>query len=273
MLKLLKINYIRKELLSVINTYRNKNNVIYNQINLSQLYDLYVVDEDIEVESNLGVTQSANLNSNGALIKVDKENFRFTLKFIRKVNGEIVSLDSGLCFGRPFIEEISRVFFNTNKDGINVLEIGGKIYYVVPVGGNLKRHSRNLGEFTIEFESLSPYCYSPIYLNSIRILADNSPKETTITNRGNNTYAELCVKCVQAGTLIISNNGAELVINANAGDVIKVDGDTAEVSDYSKVSGNIKDTLSLRYGANNITLTTDGEFKVVFSHQCEMNLW
>lgn len=255
----------------MINTYGNKASIIYNGINLSQMYDLYVIDEDIEVESNLGVTQSANLNNN-ALIKVDKENFTFSLKFIRKINGKLASLD-GIYLGRPFIEEISRVFYNTGNDGINVLEIGGKVYYISPMTGTLTRHSRNLGEFKIEFESLSPYCYSPIYLNSCRILSDNSPKETSITNRGNDTYAELGVECVQAGALTLNNNGAELVINANTGDVIKVDGDTADVSDYSKVSGNIKDMLKLRYGANNITLsTTDGDFKVVFKHQFEMNL-
>lgn len=256
----------------MINTYGNKASVIYNGINLSQIYDLYVVDEDIEVENDLGVTQSANLN-NGALIKVDKENFTFTLKFIRKKNEKVVSLD-GMYLGRSFMEEISRVFYNTSKDGVNVLEVGGKVYYIIPMTGTLTRHSRNSGEFKIEFESLSPYCYSPIYLNSYRVLSDNSPKETTITNRGNNTYAELGVECVQTGVLAISNNGAELVINANAGDVIKVDGDTADVSDYSKVSGNIRDTLLLRYGANNIKLSAiDGDFKVVFKHQCEMNLW
>lgn len=253
----------------MINTYKNKN-VIYNGRNLSQLYDLYVVDEDIELESDLGTSQSANLN-NGALINVEKENFTFSLKFIRKVNGKLASLDT-MFLGRSFMEEITRVFFNTSKDGINILELGGKVYYVSPTSGSLKRYSRSVSEFTIEFESLSPYCYSPIYLNSYRVLYDNSPKETTITNRGNDTYAEIEIECVQAGTLTISNNGEELVINANAGDVIKVDGDTAEVSDYSKVAGNIKDTLLLRYGANNITLTTDVDFKVVFRYQCEYAL-
>ncbi len=127
MLKLLKINCIRKELRNLINTYKNKS-VIYNGRNLSQLYDLYVVDEDIEMESNLGVTQSANLN-NGALINVEKENFSFSLKFIRKVNGKVCSLDT-MFLGRSFLEEVTRVFFDTSKDGINILEIAGKIYYV-----------------------------------------------------------------------------------------------------------------------------------------------
>lgn len=254
----------------MINTYKNKNSIIYNGRNLSQLYDLYVVDEDMELESDLGTSQSANLN-NCALINIEKDTFTFSLKFIRKINGKIDSLDT-IYLGRPFIEEITRVFFNTSKDGINILEIGGKVYYVSPTSGSLKRYSRSVSEFTIEFESLSPYCYSPIMVNSIRVLSDNSPKETTITNRGNDTHAELEVECVQAGTLTISNNGAELFINSNAGDVIKVDGDTAEVSDYSKVAGNIRDSLMLVYGANNITLTTDGDFKVVIRWQTEMNL-
>ncbi len=269
MLKLLKINCIRKELRNLINTYKNKS-VIYNGRNLSQLYDLYVVDEDIEMESNLGVTQSANLN-NGALINVEKENFSFSLKFIRKVNGKVCSLDT-MFLGRSFLEEVTRVFFDTSKDGINILEIAGKIYYVSPTNGSLKRLSRSVGEFTIEFESLSPYCYSPIMLNSYRVNTDNSPKETTITNRGNDIYAEVSVECVQAGTLTITNNGAELTIDCNVGDAIKIDGDTAEVSDYSNVDGDIKSALSLRYGANNIALNTTGDFKVAFRYQCEMNL-
>ena len=254
----------------MINTYKNKSTIIYNGRNLSQLYDLYVVDEDIELESDLGVTQSANLN-NGALINVEKENFTFSLKFIRKINGKLASLDT-MFLGRTFMEEITRVFFNTSKDGINILEIGGKVYYVSTTGGTLKRYSRSVSEFMIEFESLSPYCYSPIYSSSIRILADNSPKEVNTTNRGNDTYAELGVECISSGGLTISNNGAELTIDCEAGDIIKVDGDTAEVSDYDKVSGNIKDVLKLRYGANNITLNTTGDFKVVFRYQYEYAL-
>lgn len=253
----------------MINTYKNKS-VIYNGRNLSQLYDLYVVDEDIEIESSLGVTQSANLN-NGALINLEKENFTFSLKFIRKINGKLASLDT-MHLGRPLMEEVTRVFYNTSRDGVNILELGGKVYYVSPTGGSLLRHSRNLGEFSIEFESLSPYCYSPIIVNSIRVLSDNSPKTVNIVNRGNDTYAEIEVECVQTGTLTLNNNGEELVINANAGDVIKVDGDTAEVSDYDKASGNIRGALGLRYGSNNITLNTTGDFKVVLRYQFEMNL-
>lgn len=256
----------------MINTYKNKS-IIYNGRNLSQLYDLYVVDEDIELESDLGTSQYANLN-NGALINVEKENFTFSLKFIRRVNGKLASLDT-MFLGRSFMEEVTRVFYDTGQDGINILEIGGKVYYVSPTGGTLKRYSRSLSEFTIEFESLSPYAYSPVMINSIRVLSDNSPKTVDIVNRGNDTYAEIEIECVQTGTLTISNNGEELVINSNAGDVIKVDGDTAEVSDYSKVAGNIRDSLMLVYGANNITLTTDttdGDFKVVFKYQYEYGL-
>ncbi|MFR1823080.1 MAG: hypothetical protein ACLSXJ_06905 [Clostridium saudiense] len=253
----------------MINTYKNKS-IIYNGRNLSQLYDLYVVDEDIELESDLGVTQSANLN-NGALINLEKDTFTFSLKFIRKINGKLASLD-GIYLGRSFIEEISRVFFDTSKDGVNILELGGRVYYVSPTSGTLKRYSRSVSEFTIEFESLSPYAYSPIMVSSIRVLSDNSPKTIEITNRGNDTYLELEVECVQTGTLTISNNGEELVINANAGDIAKVNGDTAEVSDYSKVAGNIRDSLMLIYGSNNVSISTDGDFKVVFRYQCEYAL-
>ena len=57
-------------MVNVINTYKNK--IIYNGRNLSQLYDLYLVDDDIEIESELGVSQSVNQN-NGALVNVDND--------------------------------------------------------------------------------------------------------------------------------------------------------------------------------------------------------
>lgn len=255
----------------MINTYKIKSNIIYNGTNLNQMYDLYVVDESTEMESGLGVVQSAKIN-NGALVGVEKENFTFNLKFIRKIDGEPASLD-GIYYGRTFLEEINRVFYNTSQGGVNILEIGGRIYYVIPIGGSLVRHSRNVGEFTISFESLSPYCYSPIQITPYRINKTNSPKTVDIINNGNTiNYAELCVECVQAGKLTVNNNNAELVINANVGDIITIDGDTAEVSDYSKVVGNIKDTLMLRYGENNLVISTTGDFKVEFSNQSEYAL-
>ena len=44
------------------------------------------------------------------------------------------------------------------------------------------------------------------------------------------------------------------------------------ISDYSKVAGNIRDSLMLIYGSNNVSISTDGDFKVVFRYQCEYAL-
>ena len=251
-------------------TYGNKNRIKYNGRDLQGLYQLYCIDDDLEIENQFGVSQSANM-SNGALVNVDRDNFNFNLRFIRKINGVPSSLDTSYC-GRPLLEELNRVFFNTSKDGINIIEIGSKIFYVIGVEGTLTRHSKNLAEFSIQFESLSPYCFSPIMYNPIVVNTDNTGKEIELTNQGIDTYIEFSGQCVKAGNITLTNltNGSSITVECMAGDSFIIDGDSADVSGvgYDKVSGSIIDTLRLVYGKNRFKLTTTtGEFKTSTKYQ------
>lgn len=256
-------------------TYGNKNKIIYNGWDLSEWYDLYVVDQDTTIENQLGATGTVNINNN-AFINVDKENFTFTLKFIRKDNkGNICSLDDKY-LGRPFLEEVNRIIFSDKE--INILEIGSRIYYVVPVSGTLVRHSRNIGEFTIEFQSLSPYCYSPIILSSVRVDSSISPKEVSLSNYGNRTNVLLECGCVEDGNITITNNkngNSITILNCKAKEEFSIDGESVDVRgiSFDRVSGNIKDVLSLEYGTHIFSIETKGTFKLNLKYQAEMNVW
>lgn len=256
-------------------TYKNKDRVIYNGYNLAERYDLYVVDENTEIENQLGASQSVHIN-NSAFIDVDKENFTFKLKFIKKDNNKnICSLD-GMYFGRPFLDEINRIIFSDKE--INILEIGNRIFYVVPINGTLKRHSRNIGELSVEFQSLSPYCYSPIMISSIRVDGTNSPKEITLTNNGNKTNVLLECGCISEGDITITNNrngNSITVLNCKIDDEFSIDGESADISgiSFDGVSGNIKDTLTLEYGSSTFNVRTTGTFKLNLKYQTEMNIW
>lgn len=253
-------------------TYGKKDTIIYNGYNLREMYDLYVVDEDITLENQLGVKQTVNVNNN-TFVNVDKENFTFTLKFIRKINGQVSSLDS-MYLGRPFLDEINRIIFSDKE--INILEIGGRIYYVVPISGTLRRHSKNIGEFSIEFQSLSPYCYSSIIVNNIRV--DNTTKEVTLNNIGNRINIIAEIGCVQAGDITITNNrtgNSITVLDCKANEEFKIDADNVDIVgiDFNEVTGNIKDTLSLEFGNSVFSVECTGIFKVNFRYQCEINVY
>ena len=253
-------------------TYGNKNRIRYNGYDLD-FYQLCVIDDSIELENQLGVRQTVNSNNN-YFVNVTKENFTFTLKFIRKVNGVPSSLDIRWTNG-TFLDEINRLFFS-NKE-VNLLEIGGRIFYVMPISGTLKRHSKNVGEFSIEFQSLSPYCYSPIMVSNVTINTTNSPKEITLTNKGNEVYVLLKVNIIADGDLIVTNkkNGNSITVsNCMVGEKFIIDGENCDVKwiDYSRVQGNIKDTLSLRYGDTKFSINCNGS-KCVLEYQSEMNIW
>lgn len=256
-------------------TYRNKNKIIYNGWDLAEWYDLYVVDEDTTIENQLGSTGTVNINNN-AFVKVDKENFTFTLKFIRKDNkGNICSLDDRY-LGRPFLDEVNRIIFSDKE--INILQIGSRTYYVVPIGGSLIRYSRNIGEFTIEFQSLSPYCYSSIMVSSVRIDSSANPKEISLSNNGNKTNVLLEVGCVADGDVTITNNkngNSITILNCKAKEEFSIDGESVDVRgiSFDRVSGNIKDALSLEYGTHIFSIETTGTFKLNLKWQCEMNVW
>ncbi|EOR27455.1 hypothetical protein A500_04521 [Clostridium sartagoforme AAU1] len=253
-------------------TYRNKNGIRYNGYDLD-FYQLCVIDDDIELENQLGVRQTVNSNNN-YFVNVDKENFTFTLKFIRKVNGVPSSLDVRWTNG-TFLDEINRLFFS-NKE-VNLLEIGGRIYYVIPISGSLKRHSKNVGEFSIEFQSLSPYCYTPIYTSTLKVNSTNSPKEITLGNKGNDVYATIKAEIIADGDLIVTNkkNGETLTVkDCRSGEIFIIDGDNIDVQwiDYSRVTGNIKDTLTLKFGDTTFSIKCN-DARVGIEYQCEMNIW
>lgn len=249
-------------------TYGNKNGIRYNGYELD-FYQLCVVDDDIETNNQLGVKQNVNDNN-----YVNKENFTFTLRFIRKVNGVPSSLDIRWMNG-TFLDEINRLFFSNRE--VNMLEIGGRIYYVIPINGSLKRHSKSQGEFSIEFQSLSPYCYGAIMTSNITINITNSPKEIELANKSNEVYALLKVEIISDGNFIITNkkNGNILTVkDCKVGEIFIIDGENSDVQciDYSRVEGNIKDTLTIGHGNTVFSINCNGA-RCVIQYQPEMNIW
>lgn len=247
--------------------------IIYNNRDIYQYFGLKVIDFEPYVLDDFGVKRSVTFNNN-ILVDVKDERFNIKITFVRTKlsninlkNKRIIGLDNN------FLQEVSRVFFG--KKDVNTLRYGDLFYYVIPVSGTIQKLD-DIGHFSIEFESCSPYCYSNIYTKAVTVSAINSPKVIELNNNGiNNVYYEVEFICLESGTLTISNLGKSITIkNQSVGKEVNIIGDTLEFLgiEPSNIEGDLSTALKLIYGTNRITIKTDGKFKMIFSYQAEYAL-
>lgn len=236
--------------------------VYYNNINLYERYGIKAVDLELFTIEDFGVRRSVTFTGD-TLVNVEDNRFSIKITFIRTKNNEIVKLDD------EFLKEMSRLFYSSKK--ANILEYS-LFYYVMPTSGSIEKMN-NIGHFSVEFESLSPYSYSGIYCNRVNINKDNSGKVKEISNNGINVVKmDVDIECINDGNLIITNNGNIIKVNnVVAGDIVTIIGDTSEIEADCEIEFNYK-ALELRYGVNRIKLETDGMFKVEFKFQAEYGL-
>lgn len=245
-----------------------RESVKYNNLDLYQRGGLKVVDLETYVEDEFGVKRSVTFTGS-TLINIEDNRFNVRLTFTRvKVGNNINSTDL-IELDDDFIREISGVIYEKE---VNILEYNGMIYYVVPVNGSIQKMN-DIGHFTIEFESLSPYSYSPILTHFVPVDREEWIEE--LSNNGvNMTNADLYIECIEDGNLEINNRGNKIIVtNAKAGDVIEIMGDTNEVQTDSNCSidYNYK-TLEIMCGVNRVRVSTNSNFEVVFKFQEEYGL-
>lgn len=242
----------------------NRQDVIFNGVDLSMLYDLYVVDMDANKENQFGVKKSLTY-ANDVFVKAEGERFIIDVTFARVVNGIATDIPE------DDIEELILLFFK--KDEPVVMEIEGKLYYVVPVDGTIRKTKNKY--FTISLESVSPYSYTNIRVDE-KVTTD-SLRDLTICNTGIvDVFMDLEMEGV-ANKVIVTNksNGNYIEIdNLKQEESVHIVGDTLEVLgvDYDRVKGNIKDTLKLKVGRNRFSIDVVGSAKCRFTHQCQLGL-
>ena len=177
-----------------IKTFKNKDYVLFDNQSL-RLAEIYLIDEDLEVESTFGNIE---------------EGEEFTLYFIRKKDGVIAGIDEG------FMRRVNDLFFS-DKD-YHWLQIGRywKVY-VEPVEGSLEIFTnRGIGSFSITFRLLSPFMYGNGILMKKPLTADNN--FTSVFKFDNSINLETnCVVRVsgEAGNMVTikNSNGTSFTIN------------------------------------------------------------
>ena len=108
----------------------------------------------------------------------------------------------------------------------------------------------------IDFESLSPYVYSKIYIKEYLVEA-NTPVTLTYVNTGREVPILLEIEASADGDFRIVNNSKNKthplsVSNMKANDIVTIDSDTMDIAgiDRDRIVGSIKDVLTLKNGVN-----------------------
>ena len=240
----------------------DRRSIIYNGYRLFDMLGLYALDLEVIGDNMLGLNRSISFNDKNNFIEGKDELFTLELTFARFRNGNITELDNRT------LEELNRIIFS-KKDDVNVMQVGSYIIYVQPTSGTLRKLYN--GYVTIQFQSLSPYAYSPIMINSIYV---EKEKSFEVINRGiTETYADVELQVLNDGIVEITNTsfGKSIFINVTQGQVIKLDGENADVDgcSFSDISGDYN-ALKLSYGTNRYTIK--GNAKVNFKYQAEYGI-
>lgn len=238
----------------------NRDKVCWDDMVLTDQYQLYVVDIDRSESNKFGVARSVNMINNNFAFVTD-EIFSIDITFIKAdYNIEPTELED------EYLEIIARILFKHKEP--KVLVVGSKIYYGIFIDGSIKKINKR-GYFTVTFQSVKPTAFGVI--ESFEYYIDENEK-IYIGNEGlYDTYADITIECIRSGRISLINNEHKLEANMNADETIKIYGDSREVFYEGDIDYDI-DALKLITDINEFNVAATGKFKVIFEYQPELPL-
>lgn len=251
-------------------SYGNKDMILYNNQFLEGA-DIYCVDTESTLENPIGLIQNVTMDG-GSFAYTENENTTFTLHFVRKIDGEIAEIDNTF-----MITRINKIFFS-NEGEIGELQLGRYFrYYVIPTSGSVKRYSQRIGEFSIEFQLVSPYKYSCVNKIQMAILNNAKMENYCIPNQGlDGCYLDLKIICKSSGSIKFTNknNGLSIsILDCKVGEEIYIDSENIDTGiNMDRVTGSIKDVLVLVNGDNYFDLEVTGSAELWCYYQPYFNI-
>lgn len=249
--------------------------LIINGVNLCESYGfksvvvknndsrIFGAERSINVESKLnGMPTFCTITKSRPKIKIELLKINETNRTPQKItHKDLVSL--------------SRLLF---KNDICIIQDKEIIYYGVFTSGQSWVNTANCGYLTLEFEMVSPYCYTPIHVENIRVRGEKSFKVQNISTADEIVYPRIRIIGNNSGNVTIKNNtvnNSVTVTDVKKDEDIVIEGDTKEVYSQTNKKENMlkrydytKDYIYLVYGQNSITI--NGDCDVELSFQCPM---
>lgn len=240
-------------------------NIKFNGLDLYQRYRLKCVSLETNKEQNFGIARTNNFNNN-KYVGSDDDVFNVTITFA-KVNINNVPIK----MSENEIEEYKKLFFE--KD-INIVQYNGKVYYLLSSNGKI---NKSFNYITVDFESASPYAYTPIIEEFI---TTDRFKEFRVNNVGiTDTYADCAIEIFDnwrrtrdSANVKLSNltTGKSIEFTIKLGETIELLGENHEV--IGKDDLVLNDVLELKTGINRFRITTDEFINLRLNWQCELGL-
>lgn len=178
------------------------------------------------------------------------------------------------------LEELSRILFS--KDDIGILECNGKVMYGHFVSDSTSwRNASNQGYIQLKYELSSPYCYSPIMVNPIKVMGNKIIELSNKSTATENIFCDIEFELLSGNYIEIINmtNGKTFKLEGlTDGEKGVIYGDSNEVvskidstRNLFKLSNRGFGAMSMVYGRN-VFKVIGNNVRVKFIYQCEMCL-
>lgn len=240
-------------------------NIKFNGVDLYQRYKLKCVSLETNKEQDFGIFRTNTFNNN-KYIGCDDNVFNVTITFAKvDVNNVPIKMSENE------IEEYKRLFF---KKEINIVQYNSRVYYLLSSNAKI---NKSFNYITVEFESASPYAYTPI-INEL--ITTDRFKEFRVNNMGiTDTYADCIVEIFDnvnrvrdSANVKVSNltTGKSVEFTVKLGETVELRGKEHEV--IGKDDLILNDVLKLTTGVNRFVVKTDEFINLNLKWQCEMGL-
>lgn len=160
-------------------------------------------------------------------------------------------MGNGLKITEDDLFELNRILFA--KDDIGVLENNGKVYYGHFVGdSSIWMNSAKQGYITLSYELASPYCYSPIMLNPVRI---SESKRLEIFNKSNASEKMYC----DIEFELLDDSSFINITNLTTGEMLEIN--NLELKEKATILGDSREIISKVDDTRNLFKLSNRNFK------------
>lgn len=162
-------------------------------------------------------------------------------------------MGNGLKITEDDLFELNRILFA--KDDIGVLESNGKVYYGHFIGdSSIWMNSAKQGYITLSYELASPYCYSPIMLNPVRI---SESKRIEIFNKSNASEKMYC----DIEFELLDDSSSINITNLTTGQVLEIN--NLELNEKATIFGDSREIISKVDDTRNLFKLSSRNFKAL----------
>lgn len=211
----------------------------------------------------VSVGNSDNNRKFGVSTSIEREDSVGAVPLFIKRNKELPSIDiqlfkcdnmgNGLKITDDDLFELNRILFA--KDDIGILENNGKVYYGHFIGdSSVWMNSAKQGYITLAYELCSPYCYSPIMLNPVRI---SESKRIEIFNKSNASEKMYC----DIEFELLDNTTSITITNLTNGQVLEIN--NLEVNEKATIFGDSREIISKVDNTRNLFRLSNRNFKAL----------